>query len=757
MIWGPLGAPRHGHRSHPTRCLSSPFMSSARLEKRLHAAESRFQAKLAEVKDELLQKIDVLGAQLEKLQSERDLVVPTSEAAHATGDDHADLPDVTEADLPDVCADAMDAILPGQLLEQPPTDRRRPESSSSGVLSAQTTGSSLHRETDRDQGQRRSTSVRDMPVQRLSQWAYFVQRSDEFEEVVALEDSTWNVIMISESSFSADLLAAYVIHFCVIVMQVYFVWMCSTDAFQGGKFQNRLAAARDWRINSGHAFQNLDSFDRSLTTRICAGDGSLSTSSDHRDVLTDLNHYMGLSSIETDEKFLRPDSFTPGGLLCFVSIGIWSCTALAEFRSICEISGGVLSIPRGDRTTYSGFALRTISNARARCFFIGSLFRVVGLLSLLVFGATWLANTTAVEDLVLNAVALEAVLNLDKILFGAIMPAVVRKEIQSLGSFKLQYSRRRQVMELLLIYGYVLSLPLFVYFVFVSPVQNDLRVLKETYCNGTTNFAWHWSPDMQMVSFAPTNYFNSSMHLQDKELALTKASVEDIMRLPDGGDLTLRASGMDGVNGLTSFTTLLAEQFASSFVNAAPGRCVDFNTQTHYDYFRRALASLKFRLGSDRCADLKEFCNHQKENLLRLTCAGTCGCDGMGGEFQYRTVNFACPAGCLKNISKSCTDLPPNQDWRASWQGWLNYTIHRNTLSTTSDLFRRVDSIVNNLSQAGCPYLRQTPQDPVTGDVFCYGSTSFAPLSIACPISCGCLNRSQGNGQMICPDACSER
>jgi len=51
---------------------------------------------------------------------------------------------------------------------------------------------------------------------------------------------------------------------------------------------------------------------------------------------------------------------------------------------------------------------------------------------LLVLGTMWLASTACVEDLILNSVALEFVLEVDKTLFGTILPAGVGKRIENL-------------------------------------------------------------------------------------------------------------------------------------------------------------------------------------------------------------------------------------------------------------------------------------------------------------------------------------
>ena len=49
---------------------------------------------------------------------------------------------------------------------------------------------------------------------------------------------------------------------------------------------------------------------------------------------------------------------------------------------------------------------------------------------LLYGGILWLANTTSIKDLVLNAVALGAILDVDEMFFAALMPKKIQIKIQ---------------------------------------------------------------------------------------------------------------------------------------------------------------------------------------------------------------------------------------------------------------------------------------------------------------------------------------
>merc|ERR1719316_1633629 len=56
-------------------------------------------------------------------------------------------------------------------------------------------------------------------------------------------------------------------------------------------------------------------------------------------------------------------------------------------------------------------------------------------LSLLVIGCVWLMATDSFADLILNAVALEFVVNIDNLLFEAAMPVTVVEKVQEIKFF----------------------------------------------------------------------------------------------------------------------------------------------------------------------------------------------------------------------------------------------------------------------------------------------------------------------------------
>ena len=62
-------------------------------------------------------------------------------------------------------------------------------------------------------------------------------------------------------------------------------------------------------------------------------------------------------------------------------------------------------------------------------------------------GIRWLAQTTSITDLMLNAVALNAILDVDEFLFAGFTPISIQLAVQNLEPVKMKYSRQRSQLE----------------------------------------------------------------------------------------------------------------------------------------------------------------------------------------------------------------------------------------------------------------------------------------------------------------------
>ncbi|CAE7480421.1 unnamed protein product, partial [Symbiodinium pilosum] len=85
-----------------------------------------------------------------------------------------------------------------------------------------------------------------------------------------------------------------------------------------------------------------------------------------------------------------------------------------EFRNVLFSVEAIVQLPRTVRTEYREDALHSLSSGRFHLLLAAFLLRVVIASILLLAGISWLARTTSITELMLNAVALNAILDVDE-------------------------------------------------------------------------------------------------------------------------------------------------------------------------------------------------------------------------------------------------------------------------------------------------------------------------------------------------------
>ena len=119
---------------------------------------------------------------------------------------------------------------------------------------------------------------------------------------------------------------------------------------------------------------------------------------------------------------------------------------------------------------------------------------------LLVAGILWLARTTSISELMLNAVALNAILDVDEFLFVGMTPIKIQHAIQSLEPMRVKYSRRRSECESVVHFISLVALVSCAYLFQLGPLTEAMLSLKNELCGGNQGF---------VVGFNPENSANS--------------------------------------------------------------------------------------------------------------------------------------------------------------------------------------------------------------------------------------------------------
>ena len=139
-----------------------------------------------------------------------------------------------------------------------------------------------------------------------------------------------------------------------------------------------------------------------------------------------------LDQIDAFLGIIQPLDMSLGILLCMLCILLWCLYLCNEFQAIGLSLEAILQVPRRAYTSFDHGRFETMSYWRFASYCLARLTRGVIAGFLLYAGILWLGNTTSITDLMLNAVALGAVLDVDEMFFAALMPKKIQIKIQDL-------------------------------------------------------------------------------------------------------------------------------------------------------------------------------------------------------------------------------------------------------------------------------------------------------------------------------------
>ncbi|CAE7572710.1 hypothetical protein AK812_SmicGene25178 [Symbiodinium microadriaticum] len=307
-----------------------------------------------------------------------------------------------------------------------------------------------------------------------------VQEEEEDEDPgqvgeVRFGESAWTfpVLLGLTPSGAWDVAFSLMLLLLNLGMQVMFSYIILGSSFMGSEFAEEIQAARRWRIGSAHDYRYLDSTQTSLASRVCTSDGALILSTVQATVVNHINSFLGLEVYQ-----FEPGPFQPGVLLCLLCILLWSFCVYKEFRSIFFSVEAVWRLPRSMRTEYRDNSLHSLSKGRFHLVLVSFMIRIVIATVLLLAGISWLARTTSITELMLNAVALNAILDVDEWLFAGFTPVSVELAVKNLEPIKVKYSRLRSQLEAVVLFLLLVATLLLPYIVLLQPLGETMKAVK---------------------------------------------------------------------------------------------------------------------------------------------------------------------------------------------------------------------------------------------------------------------------------------
>jgi len=589
-------------------------------------------------------------------------------------------------------------------------------------------------------------------------------RLEEKSTPVRFEESAWSIPMVIGLADVGwfDAICSLLLVLLNFTMQVAFSGVLLSDSFMGDSFDTKVGSAKTWRTRVAHDDAYLDLGGTSLVSRVCAGDGALILSTQQATLIEEINNFLALGKDD-----LEPPVFQIGVMLCVLCILLWSLCVYKEIRRVWLSLEATLQIPKARRTVLKNHMITSISWGRYSVLLVTYLARASIASVLLVAGILWLARTTSIEELMLNAVALNAILDVDEFLFAGMTPIKIQHAVQSLEPIQVRYSRRRSQWETLVHVSLILMTVLLSYTLLLVPLSNTMQTVKNELCGGNQTFVVSYNRETQEIIGLRTrpSVEEEQSNLSAIELAVRSHIGNSPETTPGAVPDYITFSVNRRVFGADRERSMLEK--ARQFPLCMQTLVLNEGALLHNDLALRPLVDVMLRqaglvLGREMvssCQELSDFCNHADAGLLRLVCGETCGCTDPVSNPWYKVEAQGCSTSCLieanwKGRDIPCVDSEANRSWDVFWNSYPDaVSAFYGQPIQQSVLWPDLNRTMQGMLSQGCSYLSIAPFDSPTSAHFCEGLTTlFKPLTTICPVTCGCQADTPKTG---CPSSCT--
>jgi len=269
-------------------------------------------------------------------------------------------------------------------------------------------------------------------------------------------------------------------------------------------------------------------------------------------------------------------------------------------------------------------------------------------------GAKFLIFTPSLDDLILNAMALGFVMDLDEMLF-AFVPPKVRSAVQGAEPLPLgRFCKRLSPSYIRPLFLSVVAgaMALSVNYLFLD-VLSRMQLARDTICGGKTSFVYALDPSTGVVllgdtaSSADVNASSCSFRavLQASDLQLMELAEKlswDNSWVPDNETMALST-----VRELVEVYNFMSSDTAHGFLD-----CEDLLED--YPYLASIRETTRQKLIGD-CSDLVDQCS---DYVVRTFCPSTCQCDSLySGIFERYGCSSSCNDMLLSEIAAIARSL----------------------------------------------------------------------------------------------------
>lgn len=577
-------------------------------------------------------------------------------------------------------------------------------------------------------------------------------------EYYSFGESTWDLVMFIGTGALGPLGSLQTLLLAVVnvLMQVVFVAIAYFNFTKPDVDETSVTDALRWRRASGHSMWSYSEVSKeSLAERVCKLDKSLEQSGIQVALYENIEKYLksGTSGLE---------AYFTGQVLCIVALVCWYLMVAKELSHALALLRGVLAMPTGPTridtrenpfTKAVHYRLRCVAFRRKVFSTLLFGYRLLAAGVLVFVGTFFLVYTVSVTELILNAVALGIILDIDDLLFDALATTPGRHLVHQLDALpmpSLPRVRGADAKSVFMSIG-IPCLTILVYVSMLGPFVGTLQEVSLAMCGGNLGFVWNVDK-RRVVLMAPT--VGGGWEDQD---ATKVYAVEEGERIGHGLEQADAKYGvwLSDVSLVGDLTTLSLAESIDLF-NPECGDVGDAEPMLNY---------LRFFLQNESiqgCADAAPFCtsisslpdygvDDGKGWATRMLCSETCGCRTPAGE------NFfvqGCPYGSGRACQLSDSFLEHRQNGVcleqnasslqqfAPWVQWIEALTSYGNQSATLAGKQEALLIAQAMWDHGCDFqVNLSAQNISWGNCFNWNSSfgwDFKTLEVFCPLSCGC-------------------
>jgi hypothetical protein len=515
--------------------------------------------------------------------------------------------------------------------------------------------------------------------------------------------------------------------------------------------EDAILGLRSWRRNIGHSIDFMDDITEvTLASRVCNNDLGLELSASQANY-----HQLFVGYIQNGR----------GSLMCMITILMWLLTVVKELSSTISFYKAICLLPKGNKTVISeeGNSIVTISLPRKLLLVLVTSCRFAVVVALGYAGTAWLANTVSVNDLILNAVALEFVLCVDEIIFEALAPRRLKCVVEQFASMPLAVPK---VMEWKGLDAKSFSLScallctlLVVWFTIVTPFEHRLKLADDALCAGELDFvytigktgipAWSKSSSYKNQDGTSESFGMNNWNINEDFIQKEKKSLNFIRSVADA---LIDGYGMSKLPSNGECGDII--QFRKQDQTVPSGYCIT-------DICEITFCEAQYYIGMiDLDGNVVE--QYSYEDLACCVTNQIKTPNIQGGRFSMGGVKTETVASAMDIWNPSCTDLvgelPPYEDGQDSFI----FPSANLMASALSDLAGGTCGICPGYTPFCDPELKQCINISCADLVgSCLkDSTAGVRARQFCPITCNCHNPS---GQLVltspdygCPINCAE-